>query len=279
MKKTLSIFFKKDNRQSADRRIFFIVLQIFFTGSFIFLWEKAVVRFQLPKYILPKPSEIGDYLYKEFFSSHYAGYENILVKSTSSLFDALIGFLISVFFGSFFGVTFAYRPWIKRAFFPMVFFTQLLPVPAFAPVVAAVFGYGITTKIIIIVLFTIFPVIIGIEKAVRNISDSQSKLFRSYNSSKTSRMFQLVIPSIIPALFVNLKILVTASFVASIISELSVTVSHGIGKDIYTSFNNQIIPRVWSSLFVISLISVVLFIIVSRFEDYVFRKFHYGKSE
>jgi len=279
MKKNLRLFLQQKIATSAYRRIFFSFFYLIFGFGFLAIWEFYVVKANIPRYILPKPSEIGDFLYREFFVSHQAGYEGILIKSIWSLRDAIIGFSISVIFGCILGIVFAYRKWWKAMFFPIIFITQLLPVPAFAPVVAAMFGYGLTTKIIIIVLFTIFPVIVSVEKQVTNIPRSYVSLFRIYNSSKKKMFLHLVFPSIVSALFVNLKILITASFVASIISELSVTVSHGIGKDIYTSFNNQIIPRVWSSLLIISLISIALFTLVRQLETQILDKYHYGKSE
>lgn len=244
----------------------------------LYLWEYYVTTFHIPKRILPRPSEIGTYLYREFFTSHRAGYESILAKTMASFIDAFIGFCIAAVLGSVIGILFARYTIFRVIALPIVFLSQLIPLPAFAPVVAALFGYDITTKIIIIVLFTIFPVIVNVEKAVKNISDNHLSLFKTYNASPSHVFFNLVIPSIVPNLLLTLKIISTATFVASIISELSLTVSGGIGKDIFTSFNNQIIPRVWSSLLVISGVSLCYYWVVSLVEHYVLTTYHYGKN-
>jgi NitT/TauT family transport system permease protein len=248
-------------------------------AALIFLWEYYTVTNHIPKRILPRPSEIGYYLFREFFNRHRTGYESILMKTMSSFTDAFIGFAISAFLGSAIGILFARYKLFRVILLPIVFLSQIIPLPAFAPVVAAVFGYDITTKIIIIVLFTIFPVIVNVEKAVHNIAKNYLSLFKTYNASNSQVFIRLIIPSIIPNLLLTLKIISTATFVASIISELSLTVSGGIGKDIFTSFNNQVIARVWASLFIVSLVSLGYFALINAAERYVLSRFHYGKNE
>ena len=76
-----------------------------------------------------------------------------------------------------------------------------------------------------------------------------------------------------------MKTLVTASIVASIITELPLSVKTGIGKDIYNSFNNLLIPRVWVSIIIISLLSLLFYIAISKFENYINRKYRYGQFQ
>jgi NitT/TauT family transport system permease protein len=155
---------------------------------------------------------------------------------------------------------------------------QFLPVPAFAPVIASMLGYGSATKIFIIVLFTIFPVIITVEKAIASLPENYFSLFKTYSVNKISLYKKMILPAIVPNLLTTLKILTTASFVTSIIAELPLTVSSGIGKDIYNSFNNQVTTRVWASLLLISIFSLAFFYLIVFLEKYILLKYRYGKS-
>jgi NitT/TauT family transport system permease protein len=256
---------------------FFIFVVV--TILILILWEKYVIAIDIPKRILPKPSDIGDFLYKEFFVEHRAGYETILEKTMQSFIDGVFGFCISVLFGSIIGFLIAKDKLVDISLSPILFIIQLLPVPAFAPVIAAIMGYGSETKIFIIVLFTIFPVVITVKDAIQNIPFEYSALFRSYNSSRIRTFFSLTLPAMVPGLLHTMKILTTASIVASIIAELPLTVSTGIGKDIYNSFNNQIIPRVWASLLIISIFSLMFFFFVSYLENLISKNYRYGQFE
>lgn len=240
----------------------------------LIIWEQLVTQFEIPKRILPKPSQIIDYLVQDFTSGKYT----LLLKTLTSFRDALIGFSISVILGSIFGMVFHQIKILKIIFSPFILILQLLPVPAFAPVVAALLGYGFETKIIIIVLFTIFPVIVTVESTISSLSANYLALFSSYNAKKIEIIRKLFIPAILPDLITTMKILTTASIVTSIIAELPLTVSGGIGKDIYNSFNNQITTRVWSSLVLLCTVSILFFKFMLEVEKSIINKFRYAKE-
>jgi ABC-type nitrate/sulfonate/bicarbonate transport system permease component len=75
-----------------------------------------------------------------------------------------------------------------------------------------------------------------------------------------------------------MKILTTASIVTSIIAELPLTVSGGIGKDIYNSFNNQITTRVWASLVMLCTVSILFFKSMLEIEKTIINKYRYAKE-
>lgn len=240
----------------------------------ISIWEILVHYYNLPKRILPAPSQIADYLVSDFTSGKFS----ILTKSLNSTRDALLGYSLSLLLGITTGIIFTHIKVLNVIFAPFILITQLLPVPAFAPVIASVLGYGTQTKIFIIVLFTIFPVIITTESAIRSISKNYINLFKTYNASFPAVFKKLVIPAIVPDLLTIMKILTTASIVTSIISELPLTVSGGIGKDIYNSFNNQITTRVWASLIIISTISILFFFSVLKVERNIINLYRYVRE-
>lgn len=253
-------------------------LNILFLSILFFLlllfWELIVNKYDIPKRILPGPISIINYLHSDIESGKYT----LIIKTLTSTRDALLGFGIAIILGLFFGITFSQSNILRHIFSPFTLITQLLPVPAFAPVIASVFGYGIETKILIIVLFTTFPVIVTVENAIERLSKNYKQLFSSYNAGKFEVIRYLLIPAIIPGLLTTMKILTTASIVTSIISELPLTVSGGIGKDIYNSFNNQITTRVWASLILISAVSIIFFYSVSFIEKNILQKYRYAKE-
>lgn len=274
----------KEEREKRPTRSFFlnipvkkILIYLILFSVFLTLWEISLEYFDIPKRIAPKPSDLFDFINKEFFTSHSQSYQNILVKSLFSLRDALIGFLISLFLGSLLGIVISKNKYIYSILFPFLFLTQLIPVPALAPIVATLLGYGFVTKIFLIVLFCIFSVVVSVRKTLINLPENYTLLLHSYSPSRKEYLKYLLLPSLVPTLLSTMKLLISASIVASIITELPLSVKTGIGKDIYNSFNNQIIPRVWVSTILISLISLLFFICISKFEKYINNKYRYGQ--
>jgi len=245
--------------------------------SIIAIWEISLDYFNIPKRIAPKPSNIYEFIQKEFFTEHSSRYQNILIKAMYSIRDALIGFVISLILGTFLGILISRSSYIYSVLFPFLFLTQLVPVPALAPVIAALLGYGFLTKISIIVLFTIFPVMIAVRKTIINLPENYNLLLHSYTHKNKDLLRYLILPSLVPTILSTMKILCSASIVASIITELPLSVRTGIGKDIYNSFNNQIIPRVWTSILLISAISLIFFLCISNLEKYINNKYKYGQ--
>jgi ABC-type nitrate/sulfonate/bicarbonate transport system permease component len=254
-----------------------IVIGIVVIAIIILLWQLLVEYFEIPKRIIPKPTDLWDFIQKEFLTSHSSRYTSVLIKALSSIKDAFIGFTISLVLGSVIGIVLSQSKFIYSIFFPIIFLTQLIPVPALAPILAAIFGYGYSTKMILIVLFTIFPVAIAVRTSILNIPENYTQLLSTYTDSKRETFKYLILPSLVPPLLSTMKILSTASIVATIITELPLSVRNGIGKDIYNSFNNQMIPRVWVSVIIISLLSLLFFTLLSNLEKYINNKYKYGQ--
>jgi ABC-type nitrate/sulfonate/bicarbonate transport system permease component len=130
---------------------------------------------------------------------------------------------------------------------------------------------------ILIVLFTIFPVAVTIRTSILNIPENYLQLLSTYTDDKWIVFKYLILPSLVPPLLSTTKILSTASIVATIITELPLSVRNGIGKDIYNSFNNQMIPRVWVSVITISILSLIFFTILDNLETYLNKNYRYGQ--
>ena len=263
----LFFWFKKDNLFKIFKTILFITI-------LLIIWELIVTKFNIPKRIIPKPTDLFNFLQQEFSNSKST---SVLTKSLFSFKDALIGFILSLLVGTGIGITLSKNKIIDAILFPFLFLTQVVPVPALAPVVAAILGYGQTTKIFLIVLFTIFPIAIIIKNAILNIPENYILLLHTYTRKRFIIFKHLILPSLVPPLLSVMKIVATSSIVATIITELPLSVKNGIGKDIYNSFNNQLIPRVWVSVIIISIISLLFFNCISFFEKYITTKYKYGQ--
>jgi ABC-type nitrate/sulfonate/bicarbonate transport system permease component len=260
-----------------DLKILRIVLFFLLFLGFLGLWEYVITTNEIPQRILPAPSSIAEYIYKEFFTPHRDSYTSLLAKTFQSFTDALIGFILSLILGTLIGIIFSKFNLIKISFSPILFASQLIPVPAFAPIIAAIMGYGVETKIFLVILFTIFPVIVAVNDAINNIPKNYLDLLKTFNANRKETFLNLILPSLVPNILHTMKILAVASFVTSILAELPLTISKGIGKDIYTSFNNQLVPRVWTSVLLISIVSLGFFLIVAYLEKFINNKYKYGQ--
>jgi len=254
-----------------------IILTILITIAIILIWEFLIDYFNIPKRVIPKPSDLFYFFQKEFLTTHSDRYQTVLIKTLFSLRDAFVGFVLAFIVSLGLGILLAHSKGVYAILFPLIFLTQLVPVPALAPVIATMLGYGYTTKIFIITLFLIFPISISVRNCILNIPISYLDLFKTYTRNRIYKYRYLIFPSLVPTLLSQMKVVSTASIVATIITELPLSVRGGIGKDIYNSFNNQMIPRVWVSVMLISFLSFIIFRIFSILEIYINKKYKYGE--
>lgn len=254
-----------------------ILLPVILFLLFVITWELLIRHFNVPKRILPKPTDLLDFIQKEFFSQKVTLSQTILLKSLFSFRDALIAFLIALFIGTGIGIFLSFNKIIYASFSPFLFLFQIIPTPALAPVLAALLGYGQTTKMVLIVLFLLFPIAIAVRNSLLNIPEDYVLLFKTYTKKERDTFKYLKLPSLVPPILSIMKVIAPASVVATIITELPLSLRNGIGKDIYNSFNNMLIPRVWVSVLLISLISLLFFKTVSSLEKYINNKYKYGE--
>ena len=117
------------------------------------VWEVAVRVSNVPSYILPAPSAIVEEM--------IAYWPRLLYNGGVTLSEVLIGFCFSIVVGVPLAVLITYSRVAERAIYPIIVASQTIPKVAIAPLLMAWFGYGLTPKIVIVVLLSFFPIVIN----------------------------------------------------------------------------------------------------------------------
>ena len=124
---------------------------IFIASTFFLIWEICCVFFNLPPFMLPRPSMI--------FISIYNNWEELLRHTAYTLTEILV----SIFIGTVIGITTALiissSKKLKRWIMPILLASQSIPVFALAPLLILWLGYGMSSKIVIGVLIAVIGVI------------------------------------------------------------------------------------------------------------------------
>src|SRR5690606_3264828 len=105
--------------------------------------------------LLPRPSQIGPALWQGFASGYLL--PNVLI----TLEEVLVGFLVGASLGFLLAIPVAEWPAVERILSPYVVALQAVPKVAVAPLFVIWFGYGLTSKVVIVALITFFPVFVN----------------------------------------------------------------------------------------------------------------------
>lgn len=136
-----------------------------------------------------------------------------------TLQEAALGLTAGVLTGFLFAMLMDTFEALRRAFYPLLVITQTVPTVAIAPLLVLWFGYGITPKVLLIVISTFFPVAVGLLDGFAAADRDAIALLRSMGAGRWQIFRYIKFPSALPQLFSGLRIAAAYSVVGAVISE------------------------------------------------------------
>ena len=78
-----------------------------------------------------------------------------------TLLTIIIGLMLSIVSGTVIAVWMSPNPSVRKALYPILIASQMIPVIALAPIFVLWFGYTIWSKVAVTVLITFFPITVN----------------------------------------------------------------------------------------------------------------------
>lgn len=247
---------KKNNK----RRLKEVGIPILFFVGILLVWEILVLLFNIPEYLLPKPTAIIFEIITNFSS--------LLLHTGITMFEAITGYLIAALLGFVMAVFFAHSKIIERGFYPFAIALTTTPIIALAPILILWFGTGLSSKIAITVLICFFPILVNTIKGLKSIDSDALDLFRSYSATKWQIFTKLRFFHALPYLFSALKISTSLAVVGAIVGEF-VGSSEGIGYLILVSSYHLNTTTVFAAIVLSSLAGLLFFWVIALIESKV----------
>ena len=140
----------------------------------------------------------------------------------------LVGFTLAIVAGVPFGILLG---WYRRLFFvfdPLVTALYSMPRIALYPLFIIWFGIGSSSKIFIVFLSAVLPIVVNTIAGVRNIDPDLLKAARAYCASDRQIFTSVALPSSVPFILTGVRQAIAHGLVGVVISELFAG-SEGIG--------------------------------------------------
>jgi NitT/TauT family transport system permease protein len=237
-------------------------LPIFTLLAIFPLWELICRLFDVPNYILPSPSAI----YKAFIG---VDSERWVMHSVATLRIALLGFLMSILISLPLAVAMVQSRFLSRTLFPILVVIQSTPVVAIAPLLIVILGAGDAPRLVITCLITFFPLVVSATTGMKETPEELIDLSRSLKGSIFRQIWQIRLPYAIPHIFSGLKVAITLAIIGAVIAEF-VAAEKGLGYFVQFSTSYFKIPQAFAALIFLSIISLVLFQLISIIQKYFF---------
>jgi NitT/TauT family transport system permease protein len=146
-------------------------------------------------------------------------FSELLEKTWITTKVALIGLTISIVIGLTLAILMSQSKYIERAIFPYAVTLQAIPILAIVPLIGFWFGFGNTSRLTVVVIISLFPIIVntlfGLHSADRGLHD----LFTLHHANRFTRLRKLMFPAALPAIFAGLRISAGLSVIGAIVGD------------------------------------------------------------
>ena len=233
---------------------------------FLVTWQAAALANQtakwMPALFLPSPSDTADAFLKLFTDPR----QNIWADLGTSGFEFAIGYVAASIFGLLLGIGMGWYTRLQYALDPFVNFLYATPRIVLIPLFIIWFGIDWQSKVAVIFLGALFPMIINTMAGVRNTDASLLRVARSFGAPEMLTFRRVVLPGAVPFILTGLRLGVGHALTGVVVAEL-VAARHGVGKlisDFGVTFQT---PKMFAAVIFIAGTGVLLTWTLQRIEN------------
>ena len=232
------------------------MLILFFAGFFLF-WEYSIPLFDIPRYILPAPSEI--------VLKGSADLDKLIYYTGVTALETVLGYIIALILGLGFGIAISFSSILRRTLYPFFVSIEMTPKIAFAPLFISWFGFGLMPKVIIVVLVCFFPIVLNAILAFNSLSNELTLFYRSTGASRLKTFFTIRLPAALPQCFVGFKYAAINATVGATIAEF-IGSDKGLGFYISIVTGNMRPDLAFAGIFFLTVLGLTIFGFVTMME-------------
>lgn len=210
--------------------------------------------------VLPAPSAILAALWDQ----RDAAIQNTIV----TLNEAIVGFAASLGLAIAAAIVMDVVPVVRRSVYPLLVGSQAVPILVVAPILVLWFGFGLLPKVVVVVLLTFFPIVVGLLDGFASVSAETADLLLTYGATRSQVLRLARWPTALPSFFTGLRIAVTYAVLGAVYAEY-VGSFDGLGIWILTSQKAFRVDLVFGAVLIVLLVSVAAFAAVVALERLV----------
>ena len=243
---------------NKDHMIVYVTPVATVVGMFVF-WEIACAGFNIPVFILPRPSVI--------FDTMVLRWGPIWSNARFTLLTTLAGFGLAVVVGMATGLAIGASRVVYAGVYPVLIGFNSVPKVAVVPVLVIWFGIGAVPAILTAFMIAFLPIAVNVATGLATIEPEMRDVLRSLGARKLQILWKVGIPRSLPYFFASLKVAITLAFVGSVVAE-TVASNEGIGYLMIAASSRFDVPLVFAGLLVIAVMGVVMYAITVIMEQH-----------
>lgn len=224
--------------------------------AIVLIWEGLAAIGYLNPILLPAPSSIWKELVSMSASGELARHLGI------SAWRALLGFLIGGGLGLAAGLWVGFSYKTERLLDPTLQMLRTLPHLAIAPLFILWFGFGETSKLLLIAKGSFFPLYVNTFLGIRSVDSKLFDVGKVLQFSKWQMITTLILPASLPNIFLGIRLSVGVAWLGLVVAELMGS-SSGVGYLINDARS--------FSLTTVVFVGIIVFAVVGKLSDVIIK--------
>ena len=245
---------------NASRTSLWNLIFVVEVAALLGLWEmiSGPLGVMNPKF-LPPPSAIFDELWRML---PIVGERPITEDIIFSMKNFGYGYVLAAIVGTTLGLVIGTTKSGELLLGPLAYYAYAVPRSALAPVIILIWGLGAESKVVIIFLLAVFPVLIttmvGGAQVIRTLVDAG----RVFGATRLQTMRKVILPDLFPYVLIGLRIAVIRGYIGVLIGELMGSFK-GLGTILKRSSYNFEMAQSFAVVVILIVLSSLTMLLVS----------------
>lgn len=183
----------------------------------------------------------------------------------STFYSTVIGLMLGIVVAVPLGVIIGRNVYLYHAARFVLEFARPIPAVALIPVVVLFFGAGADSKLLLVFLAVVFPLIVQTTYGVRDIDPVALDTAEILGFSKLRRLFYVLLPAAGPYIMTGVRVTASMALLVSVSTEIIIG-APGLGQAITVAENSYALNQMYALIAMTGFVGVVVNLVVSAIE-------------
>ena len=245
---------------NASRTSLWNLIFVVEVAALLGLWEmiSGPLGVMNPKF-LPPPSAIFDELWRML---PIVGERPITEDIVFSLKNFGYGYVLAAVVGTTLGLVIGTTKSGELLLGPLAYYAYAVPRSALAPVIILIWGLGAESKVVIIFLLAVFPVLITTMEGGAQVDRTLVDAGRVFGATRLQTMRKVILPDLFPYVLIGLRMAVIRGYIGVLIGELMGSFK-GLGTILKRSSYNFEMAQSFAVVVILIVLSSLTMLLVS----------------
>lgn len=236
-------------RRSSAPRLPAIAYPVISLGLLVLAWDQAVRWLAIPDYLLPPPSAVLHALGSGFASGSLWPHIGATLANTAA------GYALGCSLAVLLAAALAESQTFERFVYPLLIGLQATPKVALGPLILVWFGFGATSKVVLVALVCFFPLFVNTINGIRRTDPELLDACRAFSASRLYLLLHVKLPAALGDIFAGLQIGVSLALIGAVVGEF-LSAQRGLGFLIASSSVSMSLATMFSGVILLALLGL-----------------------